>query len=460
MLKILLPTIMLLPMTTLCKPKQLWSSTLIHSLMIATLSLQWFKPSMEPTMNFSNNYLGVDQTSAPLLILSCWLTPLMILASQNHLTTEPTSRKRTFTFTIILLQISLMLAFSTTELIMFFIAFETTLIPTLVIITRWGNQMERLNAGTYFLFYTLIGSLPLLIALLSLETKNGSLSMHTMQLTQPIMPNSWTYTTWWFALLMAFMIKMPLYGLHLWLPKAHVEAPIAGSMILAAVLLKLGGYGIIRVTMMMTPLSKTLSYPFMVLALWGVIMTSSICLRQTDLKSLIAYSSVSHMGLVIAATLTQTQWAYTGAITLMIAHGLTSSMLFCLANTNYERTHSRTLLLARNMQLLLPLMSLWWLLASLTNMALPPTINLMGELTIITSLLNWSNITILMTGLGTLITATYTLYMLSTTQWGETPPYIKTISPTHTREHLLMSLHILPMTLLMMKPELIWGSFY
>nr|YP_581746.1 NADH dehydrogenase subunit 4 [Platysternon megacephalum]ABB22854.1 NADH dehydrogenase subunit 4 [Platysternon megacephalum] len=459
MLKIMLPTIMLLPTTMLCKPKQLWITMLTHSFGIAFLSLQWFKPSMEFT-SFSNHYLGVDQISAPLLILTCWLSPLMVLASQNHLTKEPVTRKRTFISTIILLQTSLILAFSATELIMFFMAFEATLIPTLVIITRWGNQMERLNAGTYFLFYTLIGSLPLLIALLSLHTQNGTLSLCTIQLNQHAMLNSWTHTTWWFALLTAFMIKMPLYGLHLWLPKAHVEAPIAGSMILAAVLLKLGGYGIIRIMMTLDPLSKTLSYPFMVLALWGVVMTSSICLHQTDLKSLIAYSSVSHMGLVTAAALTQTHWAHTGAITLMIAHGLTSSMLFCLANTNYERTHNRTLLIARNMQLFLPLMGTWWLLASLANMAIPPTINLMGELTIIASLFNWSNITILMTGLGTLLTATYTLHMLSTTQWGKTPSYIKTIPPTHTREHLLMALHTMPMALLMVKPELIWGAFH
>nr|YP_448864.1 NADH dehydrogenase subunit 4 [Testudo horsfieldii]AAY62481.1 NADH dehydrogenase subunit 4 [Testudo horsfieldii] len=459
MLKIIIPTVLLLPTITFCKPKQLWSTTLIYSFGVALLSLQLFKPSME-LMTFSNHYLGVDRISAPLLILSCWLTPLMILASQNHLTMEPISRKRTFTATIIFLQISLILAFSTTELIMFFITFETTLIPTLVIITRWGNQMERLNAGTYFLFYTLIGSLPLLVALSYMQTRNGTMSTYTMQLNQPTMMTSWAHSLWWFALLIAFMIKMPLYGLHLWLPKAHVEAPIAGSMILAAVLLKLGGYGIIRITMTLSPLSKTLSYPFMVMALWGVIMTSSICLRQTDLKSLIAYSSVSHMGLVIAATLMQTQWSHTGAMTLMIAHGLTSSMLFCLANTNYERTHSRMLLLTQNMQLLLPLMGLWWLLASLTNMALPPTINLMGELTIIASLFNWSNITILTTGLGTLITTTYTLYMLITTQWGQTPSYMKTIPPTHTREHLLMALHALPMILLMMKPELTWGTFY
>nr|YP_009420984.1 NADH dehydrogenase subunit 4 [Pseudemydura umbrina]ASR18157.1 NADH dehydrogenase subunit 4 [Pseudemydura umbrina] len=456
MLKILLPVVMLIPTTMLCHKKHLWIMTTTISLIIAMLSLQLMKPLLGSSMIFSNSYLGIDQISSPLITLSCWLTPLMILASQNHLKTEPILRKRVFISTIILLQMSLMLAFSATELTTFYISFETTLIPTLIIITRWGNQVQRLDAGIYFLFYTLVGSLPLLVALLLLQSCNGTLSLPLLQLNLPYMHNSWTYTMWWLALLTAFMVKMPLYGMHLWLPKAHVEAPIAGSMILAGILLKLGGYGIIRMSSIFNPPLNNLYYPFMILALWGIIMTSLICLRQTDLKSLIAYSSVGHMGLVIAATLVQTQWALTGATMLMIAHGLTSSMLFCLSNMNYERTNSRTLILTRNMHLLLPLMTLWWLIASLTNMALPPTINLMGELSIITSMFSWSKITILIMGSGTVISAIYTLYMFSTTQWNsEVPSNILTIPPTHTREHLIMMLHMLPMMLLMIKPQLI-----
>nr|YP_009310627.1 NADH dehydrogenase subunit 4 [Squaliolus aliae]AOT81514.1 NADH dehydrogenase subunit 4 [Squaliolus aliae] len=457
MLKILIPTIMLFPTTWLLPMKWLWPVTTSHSLMVALLSLLWFKWSTDIGWDFSNHYMAVDPLSAPLLILTCWLLPLMILASQNHMSTEPVIRQRTYITLLILLQTSLIMAFSATELIMFYIMFETTLIPTLIIITRWGNQTERLNAGVYFMFYTLIGSLPLLIALLLMQNNLGSLSMIIIQHPQPLNLDTWADKLWWAACLIAFLVKMPLYGVHLWLPKAHVEAPIAGSMILAAVLLKLGGYGMMRIIVMLNPTTKEMAYPFLILAVWGVIMTSSICLRQTDLKSLIAYSSVSHMGLVAAAIMIQTPWSFAGAVTLMIAHGLVSSALFCLANTNYERAHSRTLLLARGIQIILPLMATWWFITNLANLALPPTPNLMGELIIISSLFNWSNWTILLTGFGVLITASYSLYMFLMTQRGLTPKHLLSLNPSHTREHLLLNLHLIPMLLLILKPELIWG---
>nr|YP_009536165.1 NADH dehydrogenase subunit 4 [Carinotetraodon travancoricus]AYM35196.1 NADH dehydrogenase subunit 4 [Carinotetraodon travancoricus] len=457
MLKILIPTMMLIPTTWLAPAKWLWPTTLLHSLLIALASLLWLKASSETGWSFLNPYLATDPLSTPLLILSCWLLPLMILASQNHTTHEPINRQRTYISLLISLQFFLILAFAATEMIMFYVMFEATLIPTLILITRWGNQTERLNAGTYFLFYTLAGSLPLLIALLLLQNSNGSLSLLTLLHSPPTQLSTYADKIWWAGCILAFLVKMPLYGVHLWLPKAHVEAPIAGSMVLAAVLLKLGGYGMMRMLMTLEPLTKELSYPFIILALWGIIMTGSVCMRQTDLKSLIAYSSVSHMGLVVGGILIQTPWGLTGALILMIAHGLTSSALFCLANTNYERTHSRTMLLARGLQMALPLMTAWWFITSLANLALPPLPNLMGELMIITSLFSWSWWTLTLTGLGTLITAGYSLYMFLMTQRGPLPNHILTLEPSHTREHLLIALHILPLLLLILKPELIWG---
>nr|YP_003457300.1 NADH dehydrogenase subunit 4 [Coelophrys brevicaudata]BAI77062.1 NADH dehydrogenase subunit 4 [Coelophrys brevicaudata] len=455
MLKILVPTLALIPTLWLICPTWLWTTALAHSLIIASLSLPLIGNMAGTGWSTLSLYLAVDSVSAPLIVLTCWLLPLMILASQNHMSAEPLGRQRMFLSLLALLQFLLILAFSATELIMFYVMFEATLIPTLVLITRWGTQKERLSAGTYFLLYTLLTSLPLLVALLILQNITGTLSLLTLNFNPLLLLSTHADKLWWAAFLLAFLVKMPMYGTHLWLPKAHVEAPVAGSMILAAVLLKLGGYGLIRILLILEPLTQQLSYPFMILSLWGIIMTSAACLRQTDLKSLIAYSSVSHMGLVVGGIFSQSPWGLAGATALMIAHGLTSSALFCLANIQYERTHNRTLVLARGLQSAMPLLTTCWLIATLANLGLPPFPNFLGEIMAITALYEWSPYTLIMTGAGTVLTAAYSLYLFLMSQRGPIPEHLTALAPVTTREHLLMILHLGPLTLLALKPELV-----
>uniref|UniRef100_UPI0030E3F54D NADH dehydrogenase subunit 4 n=1 Tax=Ocypode rotundata TaxID=1844313 RepID=UPI0030E3F54D len=396
--------------------------------------------------------LGMDYVSYLMVYLSVWIMFLIIIASSKVKMENKFSSM--FLMTNLFLLLSLVITFSSLNYLLFYISFETSLIPTLILILGWGYQPERIQAGVYMLFYTLALSLPLLGSLIYMMNSECSL---VISLSSPLLYENYGYVIWYFSSVMAFLVKLPMYMFHLWLPKAHVEAPVAGSMILAGVLLKLGGYGLIRILIVFQKVSMKFSWLWVSVSLLGGVMISLMCLRQVDMKSLIAYSSVVHMSLVLCGLMIFSWWGLMGSVVVMVGHGLCSSGLFCLANMVYERVGSRSLLISKGLLSFMPSMGLWWFLLSVSNMAAPPSLNLFGEVSLIISLVSWSGISMIGLMFLSFFSAAYTLYMYSLSQHGIFFNALYSCSSGKVREYLVLFFHWLPLNLLILNINLVSG---
>nr|URX52637.1 NADH dehydrogenase subunit 4 [Glyptotermes brevicaudatus] len=389
---------------------------------------------------------GCDYISYGLILLSFWVCVLMITASESVF--RSFYYPNLFLCFVVLLMIMLFCTFSSINLFSFYLFFESSLIPTVFLILGWGYQPERLQAGIYLLFYTLLASLPMLVGIFYVYNALNSTCFYLL-----LKLNSFSIL-FYFCMVFAFLVSMPMFLVHLWLPKAHVEAPVSGSMILAGVLLKLGGYGLLRVLPILVNFYK-FGFVWISISLVGGVLVSLICMRQTDLKSLIAYSSVAHMGIVIGGIMTMSYWGFCGSFTLMIAHGLCSSGLFCLANISYERLGSRSLLISRGLLNLMPSMSFWWFMLSACNMAAPPSLNLLGEISLLNSLVSWSWFSMFFLVFLSFFSAAYTLYLFSYSQHGSYYSGIYCCSLGYSREFLLLFLHWFPLNIFIMSSDVV-----
>nr|YP_009743974.1 NADH dehydrogenase subunit 4 [Trogolegnum pseudambulyx]QIE12738.1 NADH dehydrogenase subunit 4 [Trogolegnum pseudambulyx] len=398
-------------------------------------------------VNFNNlSYIfSCDMISFGLILLSIWICSLMIMSSENLF--KVNYYVNFFLLNILVLLILLYLTFSVMNLFLFYLFFEGSLIPTLLLIVGWGYQPERIQAGMYLMFYTLFASLPLLMGVFYLYSEFYSLMIYFLKFF------NLNFMMLYFCMILAFLVKMPMYFVHLWLPKAHVEAPVSGSMILAGIMLKLGGYGLLRVLIFLQEVNMKLNYIWLVISLLGGFYISLKCFCQVDIKSLIAYSSVSHMSIVIGGIMVMNCWGYFGSYIMMIGHGLCSSGMFCLANINYERLGSRSLLINSGMMNFMPSMSLWWFLLMSSNMSAPPSLNLLGEISLINSLVGWSWLSMIMLMMISFFSAGYSLYLYSYIQHGKFYQGLYSFYSGVSREYLLLMLHWLPLNMMILKVD-------
>lgn len=376
--------------------------------------------------------LGVDGYSMPFILLSTFLMPFCIVASWVSVE----KRVAEYMIAFLVLEALMIGVFAALDLVLFYVFFEAGLIPMFLIIGVWGGK-RRIYASFKFFLYTLLGSVLMLIAIMAMYWTAGTTDIPSlMKFAFPASMQKWL----WIGFFASFAVKMPMWPLHTWLPDAHVEAPTAGSVILAAILLKMGGYGFLRFSLPMFPVASADFAPFIFfLSLTAIIYTSLVALVQEDIKKLIAYSSVAHMGYVTLGIFTLTEQGIEGAMFQMISHGLISSALFLCVGVIYDRMHTREISAYGGLVHRMPLYATLMLIFTMGNVGLPGTSGFIGEfLTLVGARLVNSWIALFATT-GVVLSAAYALWLYARVILGKlVKPELMSIKDLSLREATLL----------------------
>ena len=357
-------------------------------------------------------HMGVDGISMPFVLLSTLLTPLSILASWRAIT----HRVREYMIAFLVLETMMVGMFVSLDMLMFYLFFEAVLIPMFLIIGIWGGP-RRVYAAFKFFLYTLLGSVLMLVCMLTMYIDAGTTDIPALTAHQ----FAESMQTWLFlGFLASFAVKVPMWPVHTWLPDAHVEAPTAGSMILAGVLLKMGGYGFLRFSLPMFPLASEFFAPLIfTLSIIAVIYTSLVALAQSDMKKMIAYSSVAHMGFVTIGIFTMTEQGIAGAMFQMISHGLVSAALFFCVGVVYDRLHTREISAYGGVATVMPRYAVFFMFMMLASVGLPGTSGFVGEMLVLVGAWQANTWLALFTASGLVLGATYMLWLYRRVMFGQ-----------------------------------------